>query len=109
MKVYGIILLIIFYAVHTNAQAQPHFPNKKYPAKSFRNPLSTPFSLVGNFGECRPNHFHSGIDIRTDGKENKKFMPLKMDIFPELQLRKVDLAMPFILTMPVAIHPCMPI
>jgi hypothetical protein len=77
MKVYGIILLIIFYAVHTNAQAQPHFPNKKYPAKLFRNPLSTPFSLVGNFGECRPNHFHSGIDIRTDGKENKKIYAIE--------------------------------
>ncbi len=26
--------------------------------------------LAGNFGECRPNHFHSGIDIKTQGKEN---------------------------------------
>jgi hypothetical protein len=39
--------------------------------------LSTPFSLVGNFGECRPNHFHSGIDIRTDGKENKKIYAIE--------------------------------
>ena len=77
MKAYGILLWIVFYVVQTNAQPLPHFPIKKYPSKSFRNPLSTPFSLVGNFGECRPNHFHSGIDIRTDGKENKKIYAIE--------------------------------
>lgn len=28
--------------------------------------MSTPFS--GNFGELRPNHFHGGLDFRTQGK-----------------------------------------
>ena len=42
----------------------------KYPQGYFRNPLDIPMSLAGNFGECRPNHFHSGLDIKTDGKEN---------------------------------------
>ena len=41
-----------------------------YPTNYFRNPLSIPIYLAGNFGECRPNHFHSGIDIKTLGKEN---------------------------------------
>ena len=50
--------------------AQLFFPPKKYPSQQFRNPLGIPISLVGNFGECRPNHFHSGIDIRTESKEN---------------------------------------
>lgn len=27
--------------------------------------------LSANFGEMRPNHFHSGIDFKTDGVENK--------------------------------------
>ena len=40
-----------------------------YP-KDFRNPLDIPIMLAGNFGECRPNHFHSGIDIKTNGQEN---------------------------------------
>lgn len=26
--------------------------------------------LAGNFGECRPGHFHSGLDIKTGGREN---------------------------------------
>jgi hypothetical protein len=41
-----------------------------YPKDYFRNPLNIPILLAGNFGECRPNHFHSGIDIKTNGKEN---------------------------------------
>lgn len=43
---------------------------KNYPQNYFRNPLDIPILLAGNFGECRPNHFHSGIDIKTNGKEN---------------------------------------
>ncbi len=42
----------------------------QYPQNLFRNPLSIPIRLAGNFGECRPNHFHSGIDIKTNGIEN---------------------------------------
>lgn len=42
-----------------------------YPQDYFRNPLNIPILLAGNFGECRPNHFHSGIDIKTKGKENQ--------------------------------------
>lgn len=50
--------------------AQSIFTIKKYP-QSFISPIDFPVSIVGNFGECRPNHFHSGIDIRTNGQENK--------------------------------------
>lgn len=42
-----------------------------YPQGYFRNPLAIPIVLAGNFGECRPNHFHSGIDIKTLGRENQ--------------------------------------
>jgi hypothetical protein len=41
-----------------------------YPTDYFRNPLDIPILLAGNFGECRPGHFHSGLDIKTQGKEN---------------------------------------
>ena len=57
----GCILLV------TNASAQKA---KQYPQGYFRNPLDIPILLAGNFGECRPNHFHSGLDIKTQGKEN---------------------------------------
>lgn len=34
-------------------------------------PIRLPLSMSGNFAEIRPNHFHSGIDIRTEGEEGK--------------------------------------
>ncbi|SHI71006.1 M23 family metallopeptidase [Flavobacterium terrae] len=41
----------------------------KYPKDYFGSPLDIPLSLAGSFGELRPNHFHSGIDFRTQKKE----------------------------------------
>ncbi len=38
-------------------------------SSSFRSPLDIPITLAGTFGEIRVSHFHSGIDIRTNGKE----------------------------------------
>ncbi|WP_161596918.1 M23 family metallopeptidase [Chitinophaga vietnamensis] len=50
--------------------AQSYGPVKNYPQGYFRNPLNIPIELAGNFGELRPNHFHSGMDIKTQQKEN---------------------------------------
>lgn len=41
-----------------------------FPQDYFRNPLDIPISLAGGFAECRPNHFHTGIDIKTNQQEN---------------------------------------
>jgi len=41
-----------------------------YPKGYFRNPLNIPIQLAANFGELRNNHFHMGLDIRTNQKEN---------------------------------------
>lgn len=35
------------------------------------NPFDFPILLSGNFGELRANHFHSGIDFKTQGSEGK--------------------------------------
>lgn len=43
-----------------------------YPQDYFRNPLDIPILLAGNFGECRPNHFHTGLDLKTNEKENQQ-------------------------------------
>ncbi|EAQ41555.1 M23 family metallopeptidase [Polaribacter sp. MED152] len=45
------------------------FAQKEYPQNYFRNPLDIPIYLGGSFGELRSNHFHAGIDIKTQGKE----------------------------------------
>lgn len=41
-----------------------------YPKGYFRNPLDIPMNLSGNFGELRPNHYHMGIDLKTNQREN---------------------------------------
>ena len=42
----------------------------QYPQNYFRNPLNIPMQLVANFGELRANHWHMGLDIRTQQREN---------------------------------------
>jgi hypothetical protein len=38
----------------------------------FISPVRIPLSLSANFGELRPDHFHSGIDIKTLGVTGKE-------------------------------------
>lgn len=38
-------------------------------SQDFQAPLDIPLVLSGTFGELRTSHFHSGIDIKTQGRE----------------------------------------
>jgi hypothetical protein len=67
MRISSIVVLILVLT----------FPGKQlagqnhYPRNYFRSPVNFPVSLSGSFGEIRKNHFHSGIDIRTQGVQGK--------------------------------------
>lgn len=37
----------------------------------YHPPVDYQITLAGNFGEPRPNHFHGGLDIKTDNVEGK--------------------------------------
>ncbi|WP_029034921.1 peptidoglycan DD-metalloendopeptidase family protein [Salinimicrobium terrae] len=39
------------------------------PTEYFDDPLQVPLALSGTFGELRSNHFHSGLDIKTQQRE----------------------------------------
>lgn len=58
MKKY-FLLLLLSYTITLTAQT------------TYRSPLDIPLVLSANFGELRPNHFHSGIDLKTQGVINK--------------------------------------
>src|SRR3989344_8263513 len=45
-----------------------------FPKNYFSSPVEVPLLLSGNFGELRSNHFHSGIDIKTQGIEGLKVL-----------------------------------
>src|SRR5437764_6452027 len=63
-----ISFLILLFLSGENSLSQNN--STLYPQGYFRNPLDIPIQLVANFGELRPNHFHMGLDIRTQGREN---------------------------------------
>lgn len=48
------------------------FPAKSYPKGYFIYPVDATKSLSANFGELRPNHYHMGLDCRTNQVENRK-------------------------------------
>ncbi|MFI0429440.1 M23 family metallopeptidase [Mariniflexile sp. HMF6888] len=63
-------LILFFFLVSpifTNAQ-------NNYPQDYFNPPLEIPLILAGNFGELRSNHFHSGLDIKTQQREGLKVL-----------------------------------
>ncbi len=62
------LLLFIapFYIPKSVAVQQP----RAYPKNYFIYPLNIPPSLAGNFGDLRSNHYHMGIDLRTQQREN---------------------------------------
>jgi len=55
----AVVMCVI--AIASKAQVKDSLP-------SLHKPLNIPLVLSGNFGELRSNHFHSGIDFKTQGK-----------------------------------------
>ncbi len=62
-----IILLLIGSTLSLIAQ-------ERYPQNYFKSPFNFPLVLSGSFGELRSNHFHTGLDIKTQGVIGKKVM-----------------------------------
>lgn len=58
------VLLLILCCFGNLAEAQ-----NNYPQDTFRSPMDIPLILAGTFGELRSNHFHSGVDIKTQQRE----------------------------------------
>lgn len=52
------------------------FGQEEYPKDAFRTPMDIPIILAGTFGELRSNHFHSGIDIKTQQREGIPVMSI---------------------------------
>lgn len=64
MKTTPLWSLLVLLMAFSNLNGQ-----KQYPKNYFSSPLEVPLFLSGTFGELRTNHFHSGIDIKTQQKE----------------------------------------
>ena len=62
--IYTAFVLLWIWSFQVYGQEAPPPPDE--PQKLIP-PIKPPISLSGNFGELRPNHFHSGLDMRTGG------------------------------------------
>lgn len=60
--------LSIFIILFSNLAFSQVEPNK-YPINYFKAPLDLAPIISGNFGELRSNHFHSGLDFKTNQRE----------------------------------------
>ena len=56
MNLLRILLVISVFQLQAQKTIDPNY---------FSNPLDIPMVLSGSFGELRSNHFHSGLDIKT--------------------------------------------
>lgn len=63
-------LFFLFFFFYLESGAQ-FFPAKNYPKDYFIYPVDARISLAANFGELRANHYHMGLDCRTDQVINK--------------------------------------
>ena len=58
---------ILLFCLNVTAQI---FPVNEYPKGYFIYPVGAPIALAANFGELRPNHYHMGLDCKTEKREN---------------------------------------
>lgn len=61
--------LLLLFTFSLSAQI---FPAKNYPKGYFIYPVDARIGLAANFGELRSNHYHMGLDCRTNQVENRK-------------------------------------
>jgi len=66
--------LLILILLNYNYCIAQFFTRSNYPQNYFIYPVIAAKSLVANFGELRPNHYHMGLDCRTDQVQNKKIL-----------------------------------
>jgi murein DD-endopeptidase MepM/ murein hydrolase activator NlpD len=64
------LVVILIILVNSFVSRSQFSQAETYPQGYFRNPLNIPISLSGNFGELRPNHYHMGLDLRTNKVQN---------------------------------------
>lgn len=67
MKKFTLILILLYNSI-VFCQGDATL-NSEYPVNYFNKPLNIPLILSGTFGELRTNHFHAGLDLKTQQKE----------------------------------------
>lgn len=72
-----LFFITLLLSLHLFSQATSEsslFPPKNHPRGYFTYPIDARISLSGNFGELRTNHYHMGLDMRSDQAENRRVL-----------------------------------
>ncbi len=64
------LLLLVFILFPSFSYCQFFSRENNYPQGYFQWPVDAKVALAANFGELRPNHYHMGLDCKTDQKQN---------------------------------------
>jgi len=65
-------LLLLFFITNNDRICSQEIPA----TKEFTAPLDIPLFFSGTYGELRSNHFHGGVDFRTQGVTGKKILAI---------------------------------
>ncbi len=89
-----LITLLAFFITDT-----VHAQHDYYQAE-FAPPLNIDLILSGNFGEIRTDHFHSGIDIKTQGVAGKKVFAVEKGYISRIKIESAGYGKTLYLTHP---------
>jgi hypothetical protein len=64
-KICFLVFSVLFFSTALSS-AQDRVQSRSYPQTDFIYPLEIAPSTAGTFGELRPNHFHAGLDFRSN-------------------------------------------
>jgi hypothetical protein len=79
MKIYSYFVLMLITIGFT--------PNNLFSQDyNYHSPLDIPLILSGNFGELRRNHFHTGLDIKTQGTIGKNVYSIDEGIVKRIRV-----------------------
>ncbi len=87
---YYFLFRVLFFPKHLN-----------YPKGYFRWPLNLKPEIVANLGELRNNHWHMGLDIRTDQKENQMVYAAAAGYIAKIRIEPFGFGRLFLLIIPM--------
>ncbi len=95
-----LLFIIAFCLIFSQSHAQTILKEKEYPKDFFRSPLEIPLNLSGNFGELRTNHFHAGLDIKTEQREGLNVLAVASGFVSRIKVSPVGYGYALYITHP---------
>jgi hypothetical protein len=92
-----VILIVINLVLYINLIKADDLFDKNY----FRSPVDINLAIVSNFGELRNNHFHNGLDIRTNGIEGLNIYAVADGYVSRIKVSSIGYGLVLYITHPI--------